>query len=71
VLVPVDGSGESLVAAEETVDFTPENVGYAEEVSAGEIVLGKRGVSESARDMLGSTTERVIRQAPVTVPFEE
>jgi nucleotide-binding universal stress UspA family protein len=140
VLVPVDGSDESLVAAEEAVALTAaegtvhalsvvenlpmyrrsgktekfesdgdedraraedaaaeaadlieetsrecatavadgvparEIVGHAEEVDADAIVLGKRGRSESAQDMLGSTTERVIRKAPTTVvsvPAEE
>lgn len=133
VLVPVDGSDESLVAAEEAVGLTAESgtvhalsvvedlpmyrrsgkaekfesdsdaeraraedaaaevadlieasdvecvtavtdgvpareiVSHAAEVGADAIVLGKRGVSESAGEMLGSTTERVIRKAPVTV----
>jgi len=42
-------------------------VTHAAEVGAEAIVLGKRGVSESAGEMLGSTTERVIRKAPTTV----
>ena len=44
-----------------------EIVDYAESIDADAIVLGKRGVSAAASDMLGSTTERVIRAADTTV----
>lgn len=44
-----------------------EIIAYAESVDADAIVLGKRGLSDIADDMLGSTTERVIRSAPFTV----
>lgn len=69
-----DGAGVDCVTA--VADGVParEIVGHAEEVGADAIVLGKRGLSESAGDMLGSTTERVIRKAPTTVvsvPAEE
>ncbi|AUX10459.1 universal stress protein UspA [Halalkaliarchaeum desulfuricum] len=44
-----------------------EIVDYAESIDADAIVLGKRGLSAAASDMLGSTTERVIRSADTTV----
>lgn len=70
----VEDAGRECVTA--VADGVParEIVGHAEEVGADAVVLGKRGVSESAGDMLGSTTERVIRKAPTTVvsvPAEE
>ena len=40
---------------------------HAEETDAGAIVIGKRGASESAGDILGSTTERILKNAPTTV----
>ena len=40
---------------------------YAEEIDADAIVLGKRGSGLAAKDMLGSTTERVVRRASTTV----
>ena len=40
---------------------------YAEAVNADAIVLGKRGLNESANDLLGSTTERVLKKASTTV----
>lgn len=40
---------------------------YAEAIDADAIVLGKRGLNESAGDLLGSTTERVLRKASTTV----
>ncbi|MXR51626.1 universal stress protein [Halovenus sp. WSH3] len=40
---------------------------YAEAVDADAIVVGKRGASESAGEILGSTTERVLKNAPTTV----
>jgi nucleotide-binding universal stress UspA family protein len=42
-------------------------VSYAQDVGADAVVLGKRGLSDAAEDMLGSTTERVARNAPATV----
>lgn len=44
-----------------------EIVTYADEVDADAIVMGKRGLSATADDMLGSTTERVIRDSDRTV----
>jgi nucleotide-binding universal stress UspA family protein len=44
----------------------------ADEIDADAVVLGKRSTRESAGDMLGSTTERVIKDADqtvVSVPF--
>lgn len=40
---------------------------YAEEIDADAIVVGKRGASESAGEILGSTTERILKNAPTTV----
>lgn len=40
---------------------------YAEEIDADAIVVGKRGASESAGEILGSTTERILKRAPATV----
>ncbi len=40
---------------------------YAERVDADAIVVGKRGASESAGEILGSTTERILKNAPTTV----
>lgn len=40
---------------------------YAEAVGADAVVMGKRGLDEAADDLLGSTTERVIRNADATV----
>jgi nucleotide-binding universal stress UspA family protein len=70
----IEDTGRECVTA--VADGVParEIVGHAEEVRADAIVVGKRGRSESAGDMLGSTTERVIRKAPTTVvsvPAEE
>ena len=76
-----DEAKQALKRAEEFVDTadiecvsTVENgvprqviVTHAEEVGADAIVVGKRGQSEVADDVLGSTTERVIRKASVPV----
>lgn len=40
---------------------------YAEEIGADAIVMGKRGLGIATKDMLGSTTERVVRRASTTV----
>jgi nucleotide-binding universal stress UspA family protein len=40
---------------------------HAVEIDADAIVVGKRGASESAGDILGSTTERILENAPTTV----
>lgn len=42
-------------------------VSYAEEIDTDAIVLGKRGLQDVADDLLGSTAERVIRNASVPV----
>lgn len=44
-----------------------EIVRYATEHEVDAIVLGKRGMGADADDMLGSTTERVIRRAATRV----
>lgn len=40
---------------------------YAEDTGADAIVMGKRGIGVAMKDMLGSTTERVIRRASMSV----
>ncbi|MDB9248642.1 universal stress protein [Halorubrum ezzemoulense] len=40
---------------------------YADAVDADAVVMGKRGLDAAAGDLLGSTTERVIRNADATV----
>lgn len=42
-------------------------VSYAEEIGTDAIVLGKRSQQDVAGDLLGSTAERVIRNATVPV----
>jgi len=74
--------GESAVeelraaAAEQGVDVTtdmrqgvPEDeiIGYAEEAGVDAIVMGTHGRRGLRRYVLGSTTERVLRRAPVPV----
>lgn len=44
-----------------------EIVAYADEVDADAIVMGSREASDTAGDLLGSTTERVLRDASRTV----
>lgn len=44
-----------------------EIVRYAKEHGVDAIVMSKRGTDAAAGDILGSTTERVIRQSPVVV----
>lgn len=39
----------------------------AEELGVDAIVVGKRSSQESAGDILGSTTERILKNAPTTV----
>jgi nucleotide-binding universal stress UspA family protein len=40
---------------------------YADENDVDAIVMGKRGLGAAVNDMLGSTTERVVRRAATTV----
>jgi len=40
---------------------------YADDIGADAVVMGKRGLDAAADDLLGSTTERVIRNADTTV----
>jgi len=44
-----------------------EIVAYADEVGADAIVMGTRGARDAAGDLLGSTTERVLRDASTTI----
>jgi nucleotide-binding universal stress UspA family protein len=44
-----------------------EIVAYADEIEADAIVMGTRGAADAAGDLLGSTTERVLRDASKTV----
>jgi nucleotide-binding universal stress UspA family protein len=39
----------------------------ADAIGADAIVVGKRGASASAGEILGSTTERILKNAPTTV----
>ena len=63
----VDEAGiEYETAVEEGVP-SHEIVAYAADAEVDAIVMGKRGPSDAAADLLGSTTERVLRDAPTTV----
>ena len=44
-----------------------EIVACADEIDADAIVMGTRGAADAAGDLLGSTTERVLRDASTTV----
>lgn len=44
-----------------------EIVAYADEIGADAIVMGTRSAADAAGDLLGSTTERVLRDASTTV----
>jgi len=44
-----------------------EIVAYADEIDADAIVMGSRGARDAAGELLGSTTERVLRDASTTV----
>ncbi|MFO8114814.1 MAG: universal stress protein [Halorubrum sp.] len=44
-----------------------EIVTFADEVGADAIVMGTRSAADAAGDLLGSTTERVLRDASTTV----
>lgn len=44
-----------------------EIVAFADEVGADAIVMGTRSAADAAGDLLGSTTERVLRDASTTV----
>lgn len=66
----------TVLAEDQGIDYethVAEGVPYreivtsAEELEADAIVLGKRGMGADADDMLGSTTERVIRRATTRV----
>lgn len=62
-----DSAGIDCVTAIEEGVPSREIVTYADETNVDAIVLGKRGRSDAADDLLGSTTERVIRNASTTV----
>src|SRR5215204_6379395 len=68
-------SGGGAVAGEHLVEgrVAPEIVGLAEEIGAGLIVLGSRGLGGIRRALLGSVSESVVRHAhcPVMVVREE
>lgn len=57
---------DCVTAIEEGVP-SHEIVEYAADADVDAIVMGKRGPSDAAADLLGSTTERVLRDAPTTV----
>ena len=55
-------------AAEKPTESAVENdFDHADSIDTDAILLGKRGSSAAASDMLGSTTEQVIRSADTTV----
>lgn len=57
---------DCVTAIEEGVP-SHEIVAYAEAGDVDAIVMGTRSMSDAAGDLLGSTTERVLRDAPTTV----
>lgn len=62
-----DGAGlDCVTTMTEGVPYR-EILEYAADVDAKVIVMGKRGSGAAARDMLGSTTERVVKRASSTV----
>ena len=61
-----DGAVEYETHMAEGVPYR-EIVRFADDLDADAIVLGKRGMGADADDMLGSTTERVIRRASTRV----
>ncbi len=65
-----DRAAEADIDCEQTVLTgvpSREICSYAEEVGADAIVVGKRGAGESAGEILGSTTERILKDTPTTV----
>ena len=63
----VEKAETDYVTAVETGVPSHEIVEYAADADVGAIVMGKRGPSDAAADLLGRTTERVLRDAPTTV----
>ncbi len=57
---------DCVTAIEEGVP-SHEIVEYADEADVDAIAMGKRSMSDAAGDLLGSTTERVLRDASTTV----
>jgi nucleotide-binding universal stress UspA family protein len=68
-------SDGGVVAGEHIVEgrVAPEIVGLAEEIGAGLIVLGSRGLGGIRRALMGSVSDSVVRHAhcPVMVVREE
>jgi nucleotide-binding universal stress UspA family protein len=68
-------SDGGAVAGEHLVEgrVSPEIVGLAEEIGAGLIVLGSRGLGGIRRALMGSVSDSVVRHAhcPVMVVREE
>jgi nucleotide-binding universal stress UspA family protein len=67
VAAAVADAGIAVETAVETGVPAHEIAAYADAVDADAIVMGKRGLDAAADDLLGSTTERVIRTADATV----
>ena len=67
VAAAVAGAGIDSETAVEVGVPAHEIAAYADGVDADAIVMGKRGLGAAADDLLGSTTERVIRTADATV----
>jgi nucleotide-binding universal stress UspA family protein len=67
-------SGGGTVAGEHLVEgrVVPEIVGLAEEIGAGLIVMGSRGLGGIRRALMGSVSDSVVRHAhcPVLVVRE-
>lgn len=61
------GAGIDCETAIEEGVPSREIVAYADEIGADAIVMGTRGARDAAGDLLGSTTERVLRDASTTV----
>jgi nucleotide-binding universal stress UspA family protein len=67
VATAVAEAGINSEPAVETGVPAHEIADYADAVDADAVVMGKRGLDAAADDLLGSTTERVIRNADATV----
>jgi nucleotide-binding universal stress UspA family protein len=67
VATAVAEAGINSETAVETGVPAHEIADYADVVDADAVVMGKRGLDAAADDLLGSTTERVIRNADATV----
>ena len=62
-----DDAGLDVVTAVTEGVPAREIVDYAEETDTDAIVVGKRGLDKATQDMLGSTSERILKEAPTTI----